>query len=136
MWKILRKIREFCWEKKIVNIFFKGRSARFFLGFFLLAGTYRGKSRAFFLNSFFFPFYIYTFYQKADRWGRLVGGKFPMPVCHYNTLFDTGRSPPFFFTHIINYIIHICCICTLLQKWWNCWAAIPLFLEQKVHDVC
>ena len=123
-------------KRRLSTFFLKGDLPDFSWGFFFWQGLTGEKVGHFFKILVFFPFYIYTFYQKADRWGRLVGGKFPMPVCHYNTLFDTSRSPPFFFTHIINYIIHICCICTLLQKWWNCWAAIPLFLEQKVHDVC
>ena len=63
-----------------------------------------------------------------------MGGKFPMPVCYYNTQLDTGRSPPFFSQNFIS--VSICFICILFQKWWNCWAEIPLFLEQKVVDVC
>ena len=57
---------------------------QFFLGFYILAGTYRGKKWGIFLKFIFFSFFdSYTYYQKADRWRRLVGGKFPMPVCHY-----------------------------------------------------
>ena len=114
--------------------YFWGDLLFFSWGFFFLAGTYRGKKWGIFFKFIFFPFYIYTYYHKADRWGRLVGGKFPIPVCHYNTQLDTGRSPPFFSQNLIS--VSICCICILLQKWWNCWAAIPLFLEQKVDDVC
>ena len=56
---------------------------QFFLGFYILAGTYRGTKWGIFLNFFFSFFYSYTYYHKADRWGRLVGGQFPMPVCHH-----------------------------------------------------
>ena len=47
--------------------------------------------------SFFTPKHITT---RADRWGRLVGGKFPMPVCPYTHQLDTGIFSTFFYIHI------------------------------------
>ena len=38
-----------------------------------------------FLNQIFYYFHKYTYYPWAVRWGRLVGGKFPMPDCPSNT---------------------------------------------------
>ena len=84
-----------------LNVFW-GDLPAFSWGFFLLAGTYWGKKWGIFFKFISFHFYTYTFYHKADRWGRLVGGKFPMPVYHYNTQFDTGRSPHFFLNLSLN----------------------------------
>ena len=39
----------------------------------------------FFLKVFLFFLYKYTYYPWAVRWGRLVGGKFPVPDCPSNT---------------------------------------------------
>ena len=67
-----------------------------FPGVFSFGRDLQGKKVGHFFKILFFPFYSYTFYHKADRWGRLVGGKFPMPVCYYNTQLDTSMFPPFF----------------------------------------
>ena len=115
MWKILRKIREFCWEKKIVNIFFKGRSARFFLGFFLLAGTYRGKSKVFFLNSFFFLFtstHFTTRQTGGEGWWVVNSPCLSAITTHYLTL----AGLPHFFSLILSIISFIFVVYVLCSR--------------------
>ena len=50
----------------------------------------------FFFQQFFYLFTLTHITTRAVRWGRLVGGKFPMPVCPYTHQLDTAISLPIF----------------------------------------
>ena len=97
----------------------------------------------FFLNHFFFFFTSTHVTPSSAREGRLVVcGKLPSLAVHTHAQFDTGIFSPFFFflnfKHM--YFKQLTCFTfvkeiSLLLKWWNCWAAIPLF-QQQIYVFC
>ena len=93
----------------ILNYFFLFKLLNFswtstiFFGFFIIfLVAYIGGNKVGYLFKFFFCFcfYNFTYYHKVDRWGRLVGGKFPMLIFHYNTQLDTSGCSYIFFLFI------------------------------------
>ena len=77
---------------------------------------FKNSCSSLFFQQFFFLFTLTHITTRAVRWGRLVGGKFPMPVCPYTHQLDTAISLPIFFFHLIvleHIKIQCCSICTL-----------------------
>ena len=98
----------------------------------------------FFLTIFFSFLHLHVTTSSAREGRLVVCGKLPSLAVHTNTQLDTGIFSPFFFFFLIkhtyilksSHVLHFAKEIYLLLKWWNCWAAIPLFQQQTYVFCC